>query len=197
MPARGLVLVAVDNESPLIRRMCDHVEREHPPAIEVGVDMWKDTDRRYVDCYLIARDRRTLAAYVAALTKLDPSLAMPSDRELGYEALPDGTWRTHLLERTAAIEGRIVKQAHKDWDAATGRIQVAIDLTPDAADQLAKLTTQLHGRKLAFVVDGEIVSAAVIEQPITTGKTTISMGGSDPKQQDAQADRLVAALQRS
>lgn len=51
---------------------------------------------------------------------------------------------------------------------------VLISLTPEGATKLEELTTGLVGERLAIVVDGVVVSAPMVQEPITGGSVQVS-----------------------
>jgi preprotein translocase subunit SecD len=66
---------------------------------------------------------------------------------------------------------------------------VKIVLTPDATERFGEASAAMVGQQLAFVVDGFVVSAPMIEVPITEGKLVLTGDFSAE-----EADRLATAL---
>ena len=72
---------------------------------------------------------------------------------------------------------------------------VDVKLTPDGAARFGAYTRDHLGQRLAFVVDGEVVSAPRIRSEISGGSVQITMGERvDPEQQRLEAERLVDAM---
>jgi preprotein translocase subunit SecD len=69
---------------------------------------------------------------------------------------------------------------------------VALDTT--GARQLAELTRQHVGHKVAFVLDGTVKSAPIVMSPITGGRLMITMGGNPRATEEA---RLLAIALKS
>jgi len=71
------------------------------------------------------------------------------------------------------LTGSIIKQA-----VATrgnfGELEILFELNAEGADRFAKVTTDNRGRQLAIVLDGELYSAPVINDPIMTGSGRIT-----------------------
>src|SRR4051794_5965073 len=105
----------VDDGSEYMKRVA--VEAKKLPAsagIEVLPDEWteKDNGKAHEDVFLRSKSREALTKFFA---ELPPELAVPADREIGYEELqgrgsdgelsPDRYWRTYLLHRRAGLTG--------------------------------------------------------------------------------------------
>ena len=68
-----------------------------------------------------------------------------------------------------------------------------VDFTPTAAQHFMELTTRLTGHKLAVLVDGTVTSAPIIQEPITGGHASISIGAhTTPVEQQAFVDSFGA-----
>ena len=70
-----------------------------------------------------------------------------------------------------------------------------LTLTDPAAEAFESVTAAHVHRALAIVVDGEVVSAPIVQSAIPGGHLQITLGpGADPHQTLVQANNLVAAL---
>ncbi|THB64948.1 MAG: hypothetical protein D6E12_13800 [Desulfovibrio sp.] len=88
------------------------------------------------------------------------------------------------------LEGGAISQASARMDASGHMPVVWLLFTDQGAQDFAQATTQHVGRRLAIVVDGKVLSAPVIQEPITGGEAVIS-GVFDL----AEAEVLAATLQ--
>ena len=92
------------------------------------------------------------------------------------------------------LEGDRIKSARAVFQSATqgGTPGWAVDftLTGEGADEFGDLTTAMVGRQLAIVLDARVISAPVIEGPITGG-TGVIIGSFD----EPRAKSLAAVLQ--
>ena len=52
--------------------------------------------------------------------------------------------------------------------------QIDFSLTPDGKERFAKITGQNIGRRLAIVIDGQLITAPTIQSPITGGQGQIT-----------------------
>ena len=170
-------------------------------GISGGIDQWRAelNDEMHSDFYVRGPERQSLERYFARLAAVDPTLAVPADRMLGFELQdPDSPgdkplWRSYLLERKAAITGASISNAELVSDPNTNRPLVLLDFGREGARTFGEVTERIAGKKLAVVLDGTIKSAPIINGPIRGGRASITMGGTDPvaQQQDAKDLALV------
>jgi hypothetical protein len=191
----------VDNDSPYMKKVfrlvgSDRNGQPSDPAaqaagIRAEVDQWSHdtvTDdglptggKRYTDYYLYAHDSAALTKYVATL---EPP---PGDREIKVEpspGIPDAVdprplWRTFLVEKTPMLTTDHVGRVNATTTELTENIKdlpiVLVELTPAGRDAFAKGTAAVVGRKVAVMIDGEIVNAPIIQAKIPGGKLSIRM----------------------
>jgi preprotein translocase subunit SecD len=209
----ALELRVVDNASAYMQRVFLHVghegrdgtptdERARRDGIRADVETWRSDGGgpMQADYYLVASDRDVLRRYLDDLARARRELAIPADREIGYERVapvggPAPYWRTYLLERTVALSGAAVANATASFDPNTGQPVVLLDFDREGTRKLADVTSRIVGRKLAMVFEGRIQSAPVVNSAIHAGRASIAMSASDPaEQQQEQAQDLVRVL---
>ena len=161
-------------------------------GIRADVDMWKAPDGKLQrDYYLTAPDRTTLERFVKDLAKR-PGFEIPPDRLLLVEA-PDPPrheqWRTYFLHPQKILDAAAVAEVSLVEDEATGPI-AGMTLTADGRTRLAAASAAQLGKKYATVLDGTVVTAAVIMGPITLGGFSIRSRTQDR----AGAETLVSKL---
>ncbi|MDX2020668.1 MAG: protein translocase subunit SecD [Deltaproteobacteria bacterium] len=192
----------VDAGSPYMQKVSAAIPQDG--KITVVPDVWRDkkTGEQKQDIYLQSKDRKVLEAFVAGLSG---ELAVPADREFGYEEVEGGNggdgkvkapneWRTYLLEKRAAVTGEYLSSADLSWDAQTNRPEVLFAMDHQGASLMERLTTANIGRKMAIVLDDRINSAPVINDRIA-GRGVITLGGfGDPLKVQQEAKDLVAVL---
>jgi preprotein translocase subunit SecD len=130
----------------------------------------------------------------ADLTGVDPAVAAQfktldctkKDRGQGVQDNPDkqiaacsddGTAK-YVLEK-AAVKGTEVSGATSGVDSTTGEWIVSVNFKSKGASQFAQITGQITTapqprNQLAMVLDGVVISAPVIEEPIPGGQARIS-----------------------
>jgi hypothetical protein len=103
--------------------------------------------------------------------------------------------RLRCLAPSAVVTGADVADAQVVVDQYSGAPVVSVTLTESAGDRFEEVTAANLRRQLAIVVDGEIVSAPIIQSPIPGGRIQITLGGARGYEAVLrEADTLVAAL---
>ncbi len=96
-------------------------------------------------------------------------------------ALPEGTMivpgndnRYYLVPDYTDLTGRDLKDAQPGLGGVTGTEPVVqFEFRPEGGDKFYELTSKNHGRLIAVIVDGQVISAAVVQSTIhTTGNIT-------------------------
>ncbi|MFH0899583.1 MAG: protein translocase subunit SecD [Pseudomonadota bacterium] len=137
------------------------------------------------------------------LDSLGAELKLDDDHQIGYEEMtpreanqiaPEKTWRTYYLHRTSELTGTAVSRADVSWNPTTGRPEVLVAFNRFGAKRFGELTTANVGRKMAIILDDRINSAPIIQTSITGGRSTITMGGSDPLVMQRESEDLVNVL---
>jgi preprotein translocase subunit SecD len=174
-----------------------------PPnsGITVEPDTWRSqkTGAMHEVVYLRAKDRTTLEKFVAGLTG---ELAVPNDREFGYEEVVQkgegnaGTerfWRSYLLHRRAGVTGDYLADADVGF-TEMGTPNVLFTMNRKGGDLMGKLTGENVGRRMAIVLDEKISSAPEIQSQINE-RGEINLGAAiDPVALQQEAKDLVAVL---
>ena len=190
----------VDDGSDYMKKIAPEAKKA---GLEVLPDEWteKDSGKAHEDLYLRSKSRDALMKFFAGLP---PDLAVPADREIGYEEMqgrgadgeltPDRYWRTYYLHRRAGLTGEYLQNADQTWDQQTGRPEVSYELDRQGAPLNERLTSENIGRKMAIILDDKINSAPVIESRIGA-RGRITLGGfGDPFKMQQDAKDLVAVL---
>jgi preprotein translocase subunit SecD len=127
---------------------------------------------------------------------------LPGDKQIlpSAERNPDGSTSYYIVESTAAITGRDLKNAYPSRDE-NGRPAVTFNLNADGAQRFGNITGASIGRLLAIVLDGRVQTAPRINGRITdSGQITGGPGGFAPQEaQDLsltlRSGALPAAIQ--
>ncbi|MCZ7687244.1 MAG: hypothetical protein M5U28_54325 [Sandaracinaceae bacterium] len=91
------------------------------------------------------------------------------------------------------ITGTDVAEARVAHDPYSNRPIVSASLTPAAAQRFARVTGESIDRQLAIVLDGEVVSAPVIQSAIPGGQIQITLGSLASHQELMDEAALVAS----
>jgi preprotein translocase subunit SecD len=188
-----------DQAAPYVRKVAATLPKDSPITVEP--DTWTDekTGAPREVIYLVSKDRTQLEQFVAGLKG---EVAVPNDREFGYEAVEargSGTnaapasWRAYLIHRRAGVTGDYLANAEVGY-SEMGTPEVLFTMHRRGGDLMGKLTGENTGRRMAIVLDDKIMSAPVIQSQINDrGRITLG-AGMDPLQLQNEAKDLVAVL---
>lgn len=154
-------------------------------GVRVETDVWfaPGTHREHRLPHLAAADRATLEA---VLDEIDAAaLVAPLSVAVGESAPAKGgggpRWRTWLIDRRQGLLDPLVVRADAETSRTASQPQVSVEFTPDTAKRFGELTRKRQGQKLAILIDGEVESAPIIQEPILNGRAIVSMGRDTPK----------------
>lgn len=80
----------------------------------------------------------------------------------------------YIVERRALVTGENLEDAQPGYDSQTGEAVVNFRFNQVGARKFAKATSENVGRPFAVVLDGEVITAPVIREPILSGSGQIS-----------------------
>ncbi len=163
-----------------------------PPApLPSGVTLAQETVQERQGVFLVADGRPALEAAVALVT---PRLPAQRALRLGVDVNDARRWRTYLVETPPwAMGERVVEVSpgESEW----GGWHVSLGLDEQGRAEFAALTTRSVSRRIAILVDDEVLSAPVVMEPITGGRAMITLGAAaDRATQRAQAEQLAFVL---
>lgn len=109
----------------------------------------------------------------------------------GSEILPmaDGSMAV-AVRKVGGVSGKRVVKAEAGTDESIGQPMVMVTFDAAGASKFAQLSGANVGKPLAIVLDGKVLSAPVIYEPITGGQAQISGGFTSE-----EASQLAVALQ--
>ncbi|MCB5943368.1 protein translocase subunit SecD [Acidocella sp. KAb 2-4] len=121
---------------------------------------------------------KTLIGTTAHLTfqMVDANAAPGPIAPLGDEVLPMASNPSQSMDvySTVAVDGASLENAQASTDPQSGEWVVNFTLNALGARQFADITTANVGKLFAIVLDGKIIEAPVIREPITGGSGQIS-----------------------
>lgn len=145
---------------------------------------------------LISEDREKLVTYAKA--------KLPEDRQLFIhrEQIAGGKrarYTTHVVEASTEIGGDDVLDAFvtEDTTGLDRRPEVSMKFTGPGGKRFGDVTGANIGRRLAIVLDDEVVSAPVIQSKIATGQGRITMGNRGGYQETFQEASQLALILKS
>ena len=114
---------------------------------------------------------------------------VPEDRVIGYQHNPiyedeeetrldedRSYWKTYLVYRSAEVTGEYIQDARVAIDQEFNRPYVQLNFDATGADMFAETTTENVNQRFAIMMDDEVQSAPVINEPITGGRARITLG---------------------
>ena len=146
--------------------------------------------------------RQIIQRYLEDLANANPEFKIPDDRQIGYELVEPAQdakdqrkfWRTYYLDSAVRLTGTSIQDAIGSYDPNTNRPIVLLDFNRYGSRVFGDLTAQIVGKKLATILDDKVKSAPIINGAIRGGRASITMGGGDPRRQEAERDELVNVL---
>ena len=130
---------------------------------------------------------------------------VPEDRELFFsrEQLGDGTtgkyrWTSYVLFAATEMTGDDIQDANVVQGASLSRDPVvSLKLTGPGGRQFAQTTGKNIKKRMAIVLDDVIESAPVINEKISGGQATISLGGNRGFQEKIDEGQQLALVLKS
>lgn len=169
---------AVEQSMEIIRRRVDELGTREPSISRQGVN-------RIVVQAAGESDPERLKAIIGKTAKLtfqmvDDSVsleeAMAGRVPPGSELLPseDGYTTAILVKKRALVTGEMLTDAQQSFEPQTGQPVVSFRFNGQGARRFADATAQNVGKRFAIVLDGKVISAPNINEPITGGSGQIS-----------------------
>ena len=93
------------------------------------------------------------------------------------ESLQDGVADLSVLDpyfTPSGLNGRYIKKANLSFDSQTGRPEVLLEFDDTGKQLFAEITKKNVGKLLAIYLDGEPISAPVVQQEIVDGSAQIT-----------------------
>ena len=155
---------------------------------------------------MVKRADETMLQTQERFKKWTATLNVPDDHQIGYAVVaPEDPvthqfteigWRTYYLFARAELTGDYITDAttsQKD-EQGVGQFYVGITFSPAGADRFEEVTGANIKRRFAILLDDVIDSAPVINQKISGGRASITLGAGDLEQQLANARKLELVL---
>ena len=177
------VTQAMDSATDVVRRRIDELGTREPTIIRQG-------DTRIVVQVPGLQDPEQLKALLGQTAQLEFKLvdqeALPTDVAQGiappgaeifpYAPGTPGEGTNIAVRRLGGIQGDNLTGAQASVDPQTNENVVNIQFDQQGGQRFAQLTTQNVGRPFAIILDGEVLSAPNINEPIRGGAAQISGG---------------------
>jgi preprotein translocase subunit SecD len=172
---------AMDSATEVVRRRIDELGTREPTIIRQG-------DTRIVVQVPGLQDPAGLKALLGQTAQLEFKLvdldALPTNIQAGIappgsEIVPfapgtPGAGSTMAVKRLGGIRGDNLTDAKAERDPQNGQNVVTIAFDAQGGAKFAKLTTENVGKPFAIILDGQVLSAPNINEPILGGRAQIA-----------------------
>jgi SecD/SecF fusion protein len=163
---------AVDQSLEIVRRRLDESGVAEPTIQSVGqgrilVQLPGVKDPAEI------RARLKTAAKLSFHRVLQPS-QLGGRLPAGYQVLPGAGGTSHAVERQPMLQGDRLADAKAGFHPQTGQPIVSFHFDNAGAKRFAEITRAHVGEPFAIVLDGKVLSAPVIQEPIPGGSGQIS-----------------------
>ena len=163
---------ALQQSLEIVRQRVDQVGVSEPTIQRIG------TDRMLVQLPGL-QDPTRLRQLLGSTAKMDFHMVANVDRGAalprGVTMLPDSkTGAMYPIEDQVALSGERLVDSRAGFDPRTGEPIVSFRFDGAGARQFAEITSANVGRPFAIVLDGKVLSAPTIREPITGGSGQIS-----------------------
>jgi protein-export membrane protein SecD len=170
---------AMESAAAVFRRRVAELDRREPVVSRQGLD-------RILVQVPGAADPAPLARLLGVTARLgfhlvDQSMtaaeASSGRRPVGtvlYESADPSYPGPYLVKREALLTGDDMAEVRGEIDSYSSQGAVAFRLTPAGARKFAQVTRDNVGKPFAIVIDGKVLSAPVIREPIIGGSGIIS-----------------------
>jgi len=172
---------AMDSATEVVRKRIDALGTREPTIIREG-------DERIVVDVPGLKDPQALKDLLGKTAELEFKLvdqtALQSDIEQGIvppgsEIVPGATGSDYAgsqiaVRRLNGIRGDSLTNAQQTFNPQTNEPVVTIQFDPQGGAKFARLTSENVGKPFAIILDGEVISAPNINEPIIGGTAQIS-----------------------
>ncbi len=175
------VTQAMDSATDVVRRRIDELGTREPTIIRQGdtrivvqVPGLQDPEQLKELLGQTAKLEFKLVDGTALPTDLAQGIAPPGSEIVPYAAGTPQEGTAIAVRRLGGIQGDSLTNAQAGVDPQSNANVVNIQFNQQGAQRFAQLTTQNVNKPFAIILDGEVLSAPNINEPITGGQAQIS-----------------------
>jgi SecD/SecF fusion protein len=158
---------AVEQSLEVIRQRVDQVGVAEPTIQRIGAD-------RILVQLPGLQDPAQLRALLGSTAKMSFHLLGDDSSPDGVRTLLDAEGNSYRVRNTVVLGGDRLSDASAGFDSQTGEPIVNFRFDRAGAREFGAITTEHVGRPFAIVLDGQVLSAPVIREPILGGAGQIS-----------------------
>ena len=150
----------------IVRRRIDDVGTKEPTILQRG-------DKRILVELPGLKDPERIKNLLGKTAKLNFRLVSDND-EFGVDKLISETGEELNVSKRIVMSGENLIEAQPNFNSQSNQPTVSFSLDRLGAQKFGRATTDYVGKRLAIVLDGKIISAPSINEPITGGSGIIS-----------------------
>ncbi len=150
----------------IVRRRIDDVGTKEPTILQRG-------EKRILVELPGLKDPERIKSLLGKTAQLNFRL-VTTNEEFGSEKLVSETGENLNVSKRVVMSGENLIEAQPVFNSQTNEPTVSFSLDRLGAQKFGRTTTDNVGKRLAIILDGKIVSAPSINEPITTGSGVIS-----------------------
>ncbi len=165
----GLLVInnsALKQSIEIVRRRIDDVGTKEPTILQRG-------EKRILVELPGLKDPDRIKSLLGKTAQLNFRL-VSDNKEFGTEKLVSETGETLNISKRIVMSGENLIDAQPNFNSQSNEPTVSFTLDRLGAQKFGRTTTDNVGKRLAIVLDGKIVSAPNINEPITSGNGMIS-----------------------
>ena len=158
---------AINQSIEIVRRRIDDLGTKEPTILQRG-------DKRILVELPGIKNPERIKELLGKTAKLHFRLVSDEKNDFGYDVLINETGEKLNVNKRIIFSGENLVDAQPRLDSTSNEPIVSFTLDRLGAQRFAKVTLDNVGRRVAIVLDDEIISAPVVREPITGGNGTIS-----------------------
>lgn len=158
---------AVEQSLEVIRQRVDQVGVAEPTIQKIGAN-------RILVQLPGLQDPAHLRSLLGSTAKMSFHMLASNPSAFGATTLPDDEGNTYPVLNRVALSGDRLSDAKPGFDQMTREPLVSFRFDREGANIFADITRDNVGKPFAIVLDGKVLSAPVIREPITGGSGQIS-----------------------
>src|SRR4029079_9552604 len=145
-------------------------------GVSVQPESWIDntSGQAHEDVFLAGERSEQLVDAVEVILRTQP---LPEDHQILLERRASD-WRTDYVFSQSHVDNADLRSADQTF-SDKGDPEASVELNPAGSQSLSALTERSVGRKLALVLEGQVVTAPVIIGKIGAGRLRITLSTRD------------------
>lgn len=172
--------IAVNTATEVVRTRIDELGTREPTIIRQGDDriVVQVPGLDSPESLMALLGRTASLEFRLVNYEADPNMALACQAPIGSEAMPyadpaDGTGCV-IVQRRVMVSGDQLANAQQGFDQRTGQVTVNLTFDGVGGREFGRVTQENVGRPFAILLDGEVLSAPNINEPILGGNAQIS-----------------------